>query len=270
MYVRLAFAVAAHLEPEILLVDEVLAVGDAEFQAKCIGKMQEASELGRTVVFVSHNLMAVQRLCSRAFVIDRGRVVAEGTPAQAVTEYLSRTGPDQREGVAIIPEQAARLPGTEEAMLRRVTMFDTDGQPANSVRLGQQLRVALAFEVKTSMEEVVVEVGISTPDGQRVATAQNIDRPGAPLRLTEGLNEVEVEMAIALLPGEYMLDVGVGRPDGATVDHVPGAFRFTALNIPVAGQEPWPWNAIRGSVRPDSSWSEARLLSDQLLDAASQ
>ena len=99
MYVRLAFAVAAHLDPEILLVDEVLAVGDAEFQRKCLGKMHEASERGRTVVFVSHNMLTVQRLCTRAYVIDHGGIVAQGTAAQAVTEYLSRAGRKQRGGV---------------------------------------------------------------------------------------------------------------------------------------------------------------------------
>ena len=95
MYVRLAFAVAAHLQPEILLVDEVLAVGDAEFQRKCLGKMEEASEGGRTVVFVSHNMAAVQRLCSRVFVIDKGRIVTEGTAAEAVAAYLDRAGRGQ-------------------------------------------------------------------------------------------------------------------------------------------------------------------------------
>ena len=99
MYVRLAFAVAAHLEPEILLVDEVLAVGDAEFQRKCLGKMEEASESGRTVVFVSHNMAAVQRLCSRAYLIDHGRVIKEGTAPEAVAAYFDRTSPDQRPGV---------------------------------------------------------------------------------------------------------------------------------------------------------------------------
>src|SRR5689334_10972101 len=88
MYVRLAFAVAAHLEPEILVVDEVLAVGDAQFQKKCLGKMEEAGSSGRTVLFVSHNLLAVQRLCPRSLLLDGGRIVADGESSQVIQTYL--------------------------------------------------------------------------------------------------------------------------------------------------------------------------------------
>ncbi len=88
MYVRLAFAVAAHLEPEILVIDEVLAVGDAQFQKKCIGKMQEIGNSGRTVLFVSHNMGAINRLCTRGIVIDRGKLIEDGTTQNAVKRYL--------------------------------------------------------------------------------------------------------------------------------------------------------------------------------------
>ena len=92
MYVRLAFAVAAHLEPEILIVDEVLAVGDAEFQAKCLGKMSEVSRSeGRTVLFVSHSMPAVQRLCQRVLLCDSGRIVMDAPPVQAIAAYLGAT-----------------------------------------------------------------------------------------------------------------------------------------------------------------------------------
>src|SRR5213078_4616003 len=92
MQVRLAFAVAAHLEPEILLVDEVLAVGDAEFQEKCLGKMRDVTREGRTVLFVSHNLAAVRSLCTRALVLEQGRLLFDGGTDDAVERYLGRTG----------------------------------------------------------------------------------------------------------------------------------------------------------------------------------
>lgn len=90
MYVRLAFAVAAHLEPDVLIVDEVLAVGDVDFQKKCIGKMKEVAGGGRTVLFVSHNMEAVKNLCSRALLLEHGRIVEEGTPSEVIAAYLSR------------------------------------------------------------------------------------------------------------------------------------------------------------------------------------
>jgi homopolymeric O-antigen transport system ATP-binding protein len=270
MFVRLAFAVAAQLDPEILLVDEVLAVGDAEFQRKCIIKMQEASVRGRTIVFVSHNMLTVQRLCDRAYAIDKGRIVASGTPAEVVTQYLHRAGPEQSDGVAVIPADAARERGTEEAVLRRVAMTDNEGRRLSSVQLGQRFRLSLVFEAQRDLDECVADVGISAPDGQRLATMLNVDHGWRPLSLAEGLNEVEVEVAVTLLPGEYTLDVGIYDVRGVTIDFVPGAFRFTALNVPVEGQESWPWANVWGYVRPDSTWSDARPLTDRPVDLASR
>jgi homopolymeric O-antigen transport system ATP-binding protein len=255
MYVRLAFAVAAHLDPEILLVDEVLAVGDAEFQRRCLSKMHEASELGRTVVFVSHNMQTVQRLCSRAYVIEKGGIIAEGSPGHAVTEYLRRTGPVQSGGAVEIPDEAERH-GTQEARLRRVRMIDREGHEISSLRIGQPFRVAVQIEASEQIHDAVFEVGLATADGERVATLQSIDS-GPPLTLAEGLGEIEVDVAMMLLPGEYTLDVAVHHETGITIDYVAAAFRLIALNVPAAAEAPWPWDEpVRGYVRPDATWSE--------------
>src|SRR5204863_1446765 len=109
MQVRLAFAVAAHLEPEILLVDEVLAVGDAEFQEKCLGKMRDVTREGRTVVFVSHNLAAVRSLCTRALLLERGRLLFDGDTDDAVEHYLGRAGGKRHAAVVAGDALAARL-----------------------------------------------------------------------------------------------------------------------------------------------------------------
>ena len=262
MYVRLAFAVAAHLEPEILLVDEVLAVGDAEFQRKCLGKMQEASEGGRTVVFVSHNMAAVQRSCSRAFVIDKGQIVADGPPAEAVAAYLDRGGVGARDWNCVIGDDAERFAGSRAARLRKVVMSDLDGVPTSSVRLGQSFRVTLTFEVFKPIEAAVIELGICTTDGQRFATVQSIDRSGGPsLRLGHGSVEVDAEIGVTLLPGEFVLEVALHDADGATADFVYRAMRFTALNLPANDEEMYPWPVVRGFVRPESTWTEARVVS---------
>ncbi len=261
MYVRLAFAVAAHLQPEILLVDEVLAVGDAEFQRKCLGKMEEASESGRTVVFVSHNMTAVQRLCSRAFLIDHGRVIKEGTAPEAVAAYFDRTSPDQRPGVSVIGEDTERFEGSGAARLRKVVMTDENGQPTSSIRLGQPFRVTLTFEVFEPIPEAVAEIGICTPEGQRFATLQSIDRLTAPLRLAPGTVEIAAEVAVTMLPGEFVLAVALHGASGVTADFVFRAMRFTALNVPVADEESYPWPVVRGYIRPHSTWSAAREVS---------
>ncbi len=261
MFVRLAFAVAAHLEPEILLVDEVLAVGDAEFQRRCLGKMQEVSERGRTVVFVSHNMAAVQRLCSRAYVIDQGQIVYEGNAADAVAAYLDRTSPEQREGVSVIGDDAERFVGSGIARLRKIVMTDLEGRLTSSVRLGERFRVTMTYEAFEPIDEAIIELGISTTDGQRFATVQNTDHGGAPVRLAPGLNEITADIAVTLLPGEFALEAALHRADGISAELVYRALRFTALNVPLGEQASYPWPTVRGYVRPDASWSEARAIS---------
>jgi len=130
MYMRLAFAVAASLEPEILLVDEVLAVGDAAFQQKCLGKMGEVAKTGRTVLFVSHNMTAVQSLCQKAIWIDQGRLVDEGSAAAIVSRYLQTSFSTATEQTWRDP---ATAPGNEQVRLRRACVRPREGLPTDPI-----------------------------------------------------------------------------------------------------------------------------------------
>jgi lipopolysaccharide transport system ATP-binding protein len=127
MYMRLAFAVAAHLEPEILLIDEVLAVGDAAFQRKCLGKISDIVADGRTVVFVSHNMAAVQTFCSRAICLREGRIIEDGPPNAVVGKYLQTSHESQNDRLWTDPRTA---PGNEKVMLRRARVVREDGEDA--------------------------------------------------------------------------------------------------------------------------------------------
>src|SRR5262245_23442528 len=133
MYVRLAFAVAAHLHPEILVVDEVLAVGDVEFQRKCLGKMEDVSRKGRTVLFVSHNLPAVQSLCSRGIVLHQGRVSADAPVGEAIREYLrsveALSGQDLAERTDRKGAGATRLLGIDISDSERASAGVAMGRP---------------------------------------------------------------------------------------------------------------------------------------------
>jgi lipopolysaccharide transport system ATP-binding protein len=255
MYVRLAFAVAAHLEPEVLLVDEVLAVGDTEFQRKCLGKMRDAAGHGRTVVFVSHDLGAIRRLCGRAVLLDDGTVVADGPPADVVSRYLQHALPGQATGRSVIPDDAPRN-GTGEARLREVALTEDDGSALSVLHLNQRLRVTAVFEVGTSIADAVVEVGISTFGGDRIVTVQSTDREGPLLRFDRGRREIGVELDTSMLPGEFAIDVALHHRTGITVDHVQDALRFTAVNAAERGDDHYPWSVVRGYVRPHSTWSE--------------
>jgi lipopolysaccharide transport system ATP-binding protein len=142
MRVRLAFAVAAHLEPEILLVDEVLAVGDAAFQKKCMGKMSDVTRAGRTILFVSHNMAAIEGLCSRAILLESGRIVSAGAPADVIHHYLSRINP----GTAISLSHRADRRGSGELRLTEVVVADEKGTPLSQAMSGQDVVIRTSYE----------------------------------------------------------------------------------------------------------------------------
>jgi lipopolysaccharide transport system ATP-binding protein len=144
MSVRLAFAVAAHLEPEILLIDEVLAVGDAEFQRKCLGRMEDLSESGRTIVFVSHQMQAVAQLCDRAILIEKGSVVLDGPSSDVVAWYLQEAGGSSSERVWPDP---ATAPQDEFVRLRSIRVVDERGETVDALDVRRPVGIEIAFTI---------------------------------------------------------------------------------------------------------------------------
>jgi lipopolysaccharide transport system ATP-binding protein len=257
MFIRLGFAVAAHLEPEVLLIDEVLAVGDADFQRKCLGKMRDVANEGRAVVFVSHNLSAVQQLCTRAMWIDDGHLRIDDTPEKVVDHYLATTGARASGGVSMIPETADRI-GTGEARLRRVVIEDREGVPLDEVPLGEPFRVRATYEAFERIEDAVFDVSILSSEGVQAVTAQSIDFGRPPADLPPGWQEVTAELSVGLLPHEYNVGVGVHRMTGATIDWVDRAHRLRILHHDRTGEDRYQWPEATGFVRPDSSFDVPR------------
>ncbi len=144
MYIRLAFAVAAHLEPEILIVDEVLAVGDVRFQRKCLDKMQDVSRLGRTVIFVSHNMAAVTRLCQRAIFMEEGTVLLDSTPSQVVSNYL---GTGASSGAIREWPVLERSPGDDTVRLRAVRVRSEDGEQTDVVDIRKAALIEIEYDI---------------------------------------------------------------------------------------------------------------------------
>ena len=142
MYMRLAFSVAAHLEPDILLVDEVLAVGDVAFQKKCLGKLDDITKRGRTVLFVSHNMVAIQSLCSRVIWLNQGRVVEEGKPGQVISNYLKTNSSTKTEQVWKDIEQA---PGNDTVRIRRIRLRPEDGTPSDAITVDTALLMEFEY-----------------------------------------------------------------------------------------------------------------------------
>lgn len=156
MYVRLAFAVAAHLEPEILVVDEVLAVGDAEFQKKCLGKMGSVASEGRTVLFVSHNMGAIQNLCKMGMVMQNGSIQMSGSGSEAISAYLSSFGGNQ----SSLESRKDRM-GTGQVVVESISFVDQDGYPIDSAISGQAIGIRLYFSRKDSLSFPKIIVGLS-------------------------------------------------------------------------------------------------------------
>lgn len=165
MYVRLAFAVAAHLEPEILVVDEVLAVGDAEFQAKCIGKMRDVSRAeGRTVLFVSHNTGAIRQLCTRVLMLDNGARVHEGEPGPVIEHYLKAGGISDR----ATSWAAEASPATDELDLLSIAVLDSSGESSSALATADELFVEIQYRLKTGIRDLRVTVTLLSGDGTEV------------------------------------------------------------------------------------------------------
>jgi len=171
MYVRLAFSVAAHLEPEILLVDEVLAVGDAEFQARCLGRMEDFGADGRTVLFVSHNMQAVAQLCSRALLMEQGHVVRDGPSAEVVAHYLQTTA---GAGSSQVWPDLETAPGDELVRLRSVRVVGRDGETADYVDVREPVGVEVSFQVLEYGPAVLPKIKL-VANGRIAFNAMDVD-----------------------------------------------------------------------------------------------
>ena len=203
MNVRLAFSVAAHLDPEILLVDEVLAVGDAEFQKKCLGKMGEVASEGRTVLFVSHNLEAVRRLCPRGILIESGEIILDGSVEQSLEQYLQEG--NSRKTEFILKE----IPQDAPAWVRRMRVENDSGVPCSSFPVGRPWRVRLFLNVERSETNLSIGIGISK-NGFGVGSTWS-----KPEEYIHGIYEVVLSCHnISLTPGEYSLTVTISSFGG--------------------------------------------------------
>jgi lipopolysaccharide transport system ATP-binding protein len=157
MYVRLAFSVAAHLEPEILLVDEVLAVGDAEFQQRCLGRMEDFSGTGRTVLFVSHNMQTINQLCNRAIWLDGGTIVDEGEPSEVVTHYLHSSHSSSSQ---ISWDDDESAPGDELARLLSVRTVDADGHTVDTTDARDAVGIEIRYRILRSGPAVFAKIRV--------------------------------------------------------------------------------------------------------------
>lgn len=254
MYVRLAFAVAAHLEPEILIVDEVLAVGDMEFQKKCLGKMGDVAKSGRTVLFVSHNLALVQSLCDRAAVLSAGRCVFDGDVLEGVQFFLS----ELRGGNATVCLSALEgRGGSGEARLTEIIFENDEGQPTPVVQMGDPLVVVLRFQSQRPLSRVNFGIVVHDQCGQRIFRVQADEVLLESLPSCRSGGEARCRIPeLTLVPGYYNVTVGMGLQAGGQLDHISNAAGFQVVEADVFGTGRFPDRAT-GTVYTRSQWSFA-------------
>jgi len=247
MYVRLAFAVAAHLEPEILIVDEVLAVGDMEFQKKCLGKMKDVSVQGRTVLFVSHNMNAMHQLCSKGLLISKGQLAMEGPIDAVVNHYIGISKQNTIEN-----SDFARR-GSKSVLYKGFYISDTSGEKTGSVTMGSDLFLNVILEKQTDVKSIDASFTIRNSFGEAIAHVRNLDD-----NFIIPVNEKTISLKIKLngilfVPNTYFISVWTGC-NSEPYDIIENCMSFEVLNNPDYNRLKYPHNV---RVFLNSNWITA-------------
>ena len=233
MYVRLAFAVAAHLEPEILVIDEVLAVGDAGFQKKCLGKMSDISQQGRTVLFVSHNMAAVASLCDEALLLESGKVEAIGGTEKVITEYtMGRSRADIESTVYRVDEQLLNTHQEDDRLdlvITGIELFDDRMQVAQEIKTGDSLCLRIHYSARRKFVAPAFMVSITDRFGVELTRLSTMPISG--FYIEEIAGQGKIDLCIDDLPftgGMYFLSIAAAR---ANVEWILQLEQVVTMNI---------------------------------------
>lgn len=250
MYVRLAFSIAAHLEPEILVVDEVLAVGDAQFQKKCLGKMEDVSKNeGRTVLFVSHNMAAINSLCTNGIFLEMGKLIIKDDINKAIKHYLKNAQITLTDGTI-----HANLSTYNTGILKFKKINIISDLISNAVFYLKDLCINIEIESKKTISDIILDMIVSNSEGTPLIHVSN-SYNGALSTILEGGNFIKVEIQNQLQPGEYSLTIGAHQSDGTTLDYVENIINFEVLKVAEDPKKGYKLNSIIGSARFNSHWT---------------
>jgi lipopolysaccharide transport system ATP-binding protein len=250
MYVRLAFAVAAHLEPHLLIIDEVLAVGDASYQRRCLDRMAKLAASGVTVVFVSHNLDLIPALCSRAVLLNKGQVVADGDAREVLSAYIHSVRSETSSGDLL----TARRSGDGRALFTRVRLVDENGHELASHKSGDDFRLHIEVEAREDIKDVALAVVVQNVYGTRLFTSwtREVDFPVA---LPQGKHAFRCCFRQARLRPGHRVMIGLWMATQSVIDDVPHALMLDVH----AGESTThlATDAAQGIIALDYDWSPA-------------
>lgn len=281
MFVRLAFAVAIHVDPEILLVDEALAVGDLIFQHRCINRIRRMREEGKTILFVTHDLQALVRFCDRAILLDHGRKIGEGSPAQMAQQYQALVFDRERReagkgGDWVLHEQDGTLPfvdtiphihnrfGEGGAEIKGIVLLSEEGSPVSEARAGEMLRLLVSVELKRDLENPIVGVTIRDRLGAEV-TATNSSYEGVTLPPLSTGTVITVAFGVKmpeLRPGSYSISPAVASGniwEHKVEDWIDNAYIFDLAETGlVYGMMRWAFDVTYRTVASDHEIARSR------------
>ena len=239
MYMRLAFSVAINVDADILLIDEILAVGDANFQSKCFNKLREIKAQGTTIVIVSHSLGQIEQICDRSIWIHEGLIKAEGPPKEIDLEYLdymsrkmqdSSRGTDGNTGAESSDEEQSRRWGSGEARIKSIRSFSADGTEQNVFRTGEDIKLTVEYNVKTPVPDAVMGFGVFDMNGiQCYGTNTRIDKLPEFTLGESGTAEL-ILRNVQLIAGEYNIDLAIEKGEGIPVDYFRSAYKIQILS----------------------------------------
>jgi lipopolysaccharide transport system ATP-binding protein len=251
MKVRLGFAVAAHLEPEILIIDEVLAVGDIEFQKRCLGKMREVATSGRTVLFVSHKMGSIEQLCDRAILLDQGEVADDGEPSRVIHEY-AQVQLKNRGNKKLVH----RFPKTDLA-LEKAQLLNADGECTEALRFGEPFAIRLSWRHKTNQEGIIYNIRVYIDFDELLFACNTRLNPEISTSEAE-VNDVfcKIEQNV-LAPGTYRISAGAFVPKGGQLQGVDHCADLVITDV--AWDTRHPFNgASQAKLVPRYTWAKAK------------
>jgi len=267
MYVRLAFSVAAHLEPEVLFIDEVLAVGDYKFQKKCLEKMSEVrSQNGRTVLFVSHNMASVAKLCNRSILLEKGKLVMEGLTSDVIDKYMGLRG---KIGSEVIWENPAEAPGDSAVKLKSVRILSQQFVPTYELDISQDFIIELTYWNLIEGKKLLPYISLINNEGITILTANNLpsiclapdawyDRP-TPRGLFRCLCRIPGNL---LREGHYFVNIGIGNLGGVMDFYDHHVYKEHAISFEIIDQGSIykeHSNILTGIIQPRVDWKTEKL-----------
>jgi len=254
MYVRLAFAVAAHLESEILIVDEVLAVGDADFQAKCLGKMRDVSTKdGRTVLFVSHNMASVKALCQRGILMQNGLIEKDGSVPDVVEHYLNSGEKPTR--MDTIPDEI-HLYASGSLYFRSIIVKSIHTDNLNAIPFESPIAIEFDVEVNQPVQGFFFDIKLVSREGVELSVSQSNWSPEKNVFLEKGKYRFNAEIENQLQPGFYYITIGAHLSNGATIAYLENIISFEVLNISYESDFDYNQNWKHGYFRPATKWKQ--------------